>query len=749
MGMTSRIWATLGAGMLVLGLGAEQGHAAGGAASLLDWIDANIAAEDAVLAPARIEPVWIDNDRVLVPDARGSLAIDLVDVRSGKRRRLTDSEALAVAVRARGLDPTSIRARGLDDDGLQLSDGAAWFRLKAGTLQSAPDLALKAQRDMPQLIASQFPTTFDDLIELPAPGGHQFLTLEGHDLALRGRDGAVTPLTRGGTAELTWRSSEESEQDFPAVWSPDGNMIAAVRLDLRGVPHEPVLRWLATPPQVDRIPYPRAGEPMPRFAVALISPDGGADPRFIDLGDTADHYVNIIDFTRDGRALLVQVTDRAHHHWRLFGVDVASGTARLLLEERRATYIDTPMTLAPMLVRVVDGGFLHLSEETGYRHIALHGPDGRKLRQLTSGRFVVEDIVAIDHKRGWIYFLADTQPATVLQPSLHRVRLAGGAIEAIGGEGVERLWFAPDHRHVVVRRSTTRSPPVTELLAVDGGRVMALSRPVTTQLAALPQGIPITASSADGEREVHGVLYLPPGATGAVPVVEIIYGGMQLDFMPRHWFGFGRLEGGYNGMIARLLLARGYAVGYINAPGTPNRGRAYQDATYGTWPQSVIPDHVSWWREAARRHPQVDLARLGVFGNSWGGYLAQRAMIDAPGFYRAAVAMAPPSDFVDHPNYIEPFMGRPDENPQGYARASNLDRVTQIEGPVLVMPMPLDVNAGFSPAMKFVDAMIAAGKDVEIFTIPEINHRVNCCGPERERYAYATVIRFLERNLHD
>ena len=744
--MTGRVWTTLGAALLVLA--ADHGHAAVGAASLLDWIGSNIEAEDAVLAPARIEPVWIDDGSLLIPDARGSLAIVLVDARNGERRPLTEPAALTAALRERGLDPARFTPRGLDASGLQISDGNRWFRLDRGALTPAPDLELRAQREVPQLIASQFPTTFDDLVELPSPDGTQFLTLQGNDLALRARDGTLRPLTSGATADLTWRSSEESEQDFPAVWSPDGTLIAAVQLDLRGVPHEPVMRWLATPPRVERIPYPRAGEPMPRFAVALFSSSGGG-PRFLDLGNTADNYVNIIGFTRDSRELLVQVIDRAHHHWRLLGVDTTSGTVTTLLEERRATYIDTPMTLGPMLVRPVDGGFLHLSEEGGYRHISFHAPDGRKLRQLTSGSFVVEDIVAIDHRQGWAYFLADTSPGTVLKPRLHRVWLTGGAMEAIGGEGVEKLWFSPDYSHVVIRRSTTTAPPVTELMSVDGSRTESLSRPVTPQMAALPKGIPISAPSGDGEHDVHGVLYLPTGVAGPVPVVEIMYGGMQLDFMPRHWFGFGRLEGGYNGMIARLLLARGYAVGYINAPGTPNRGRAYQDATYGTWPQSVISGHVAWWREAARLHPTVDLSRLGVFGNSWGGYLAQRAMIDAPGFYRAAVAMAPPSDFVDHPNYIEPFMGTPTENPLGYARASNLDQVTRIEGPVLVMPMPLDVNAGFSPAMKFVDAMIMAGKDVEIFTMPEVNHRVSCCGPVRERYAYATVIRFLERNLND
>lgn len=244
--MTRRVWTTLGVALLVLG--ADQGHAAEGAASLLDWIESHIEAEDAVLAPARIEPVWIDDDRLLITDARGSLAIDLVDARNGERRSVTEPEALASALRERGLDPARFRPRGLDASGLQLSDGSRWFRLDKGALIPAPDLERHAQRAVPQLIASQFPTTFDDLVEIPSPDGTQFLTLQGHDLALRARDGTLTPLTTGATADLTWRSSEESEQDFPAVWSPDGALIAAVQLDLRGVPHEPVMRWLVTPP---------------------------------------------------------------------------------------------------------------------------------------------------------------------------------------------------------------------------------------------------------------------------------------------------------------------------------------------------------------------------------------------------------------------------------------------------------------------------------------------------------------------
>ena len=92
-------------------------------------------------------------------------------------------------------------------------------------------------------------------------------------------------------------------------------------------------------------------------------------------------------------------------------------------------------------------------------------------------------------------------------------------------------------------------------------------------------------------------------------------------------------------------------------------------------------------------------------------------------------------------------MGLPSANAEGYAAGSNLRRVPEIQGSVMVMPMPLDVNSGFSPAMKFIDAMIAQRKDVTLFTVPEVNHRVNCCGTAREYYAYAKVLRFFQTEL--
>lgn len=710
-------------------------------------IDATLARENAAIIGADPETMWVDADHLLLRVDRDRADVELLDARAGRVAVIAEDGWLRPALTAAGAGPAvTIDGMSVDRTRLYLADGTAIYAVDLGQRTVTRDEArMAAATRQPRIISSQFPTTFGPLLEGPSPDGRRLISRRADNIVVRDADtGAERALTTDGVPRYSWLDTEESSEGLNAAWSPDGKRIAAVRLDSRDVHYEPLMRWLTRAPTVDYVAYPRAGDVMHRFELAVFDADSGART-MIDTGDTSDHYLNLIGWLAGGRSLLYQLIDREHKRLRLFRADAATGTVRLVLTETRATYIDTPMTLSPVLVRPLErGGFLYLSERDGWRHIYRHDDEGKLIRQLTSGAWPVEEIVRVDER--WVYFTAAR--GEPYQAALYRIPIIGGAIERLTPEGNARdIGFSKDGRYLVVTRSTPLMPPVTEVRTAAGKLVAELTR--AEPGPALPTLEAISAPATDPRFDARGLILRPTGFDPArrYPVVEIIYGGMQLDFLPRDAYATGWWRQGYNALMGRLLAAQGFVVVYINAPGTPNRGRAYQDATYGRWPQGVIADHARLIRAAASTRPWMDLSRVGIFGNSWGGYLAQRALIDAPDLYTAAVAMAPPSDFSDHPTYIEPFIGLPSRNPAGYAAGSNLARLSEIKGSVLVMPEPLDVNAGFSPAMKFVDGMIAVGGDVELFTMPEVNHRVNCCGWPRERYAYAVATRFLRRKL--
>jgi dipeptidyl aminopeptidase/acylaminoacyl peptidase len=740
---------------LVFASAARAGESRIGAA--IDRLSAQLAAEDEALVGGRIFARWSPDGRAVIFTSRADPAVRYGARREGRVETLIEAKDVRAAIEAAGLSADACRLTSdpLTSGGERVNlecDGRHYgLTIGAAVLSPQPQLDRLASLHAPRVLSDQFPTTFGDLVEAVSPDGRRFVTLLGDDLYLRSAaDGAMTRLTRDGEPHLTWRNTQESAQSFNVKWSPDGARIAAIQLDLRRVPFEPLQHWLGARPQIQPVAYPRAGEPMHAFRLAVIDVRSAARMD-IATGDTTDNYLDLVGWSADGSKLYYRTIDREHHHLRLYAANPFTGAAHLILSEDRATYIDTPMTLGPEIAYPLkhSNGLLILSEEDGWRHIYLHDAMGGLERRLTTGPWPVADIVCIDEAAGYVYFRAAMDPEHPYDLAVYRTALSGGSPERLTPEpGLHRIDMAPDGLDFIDEVSSPTESPVTRLRRADGRLVSVLSTADATRLAALGFGgfEPFTAKASDPRFETRGIIARPYGFDPArrYPVVEFIYGGMQASQAPADFYTLGHASGA---MVLRSLLGAGFVVVMIDAPGTPGRGRAFQDATYGVWPQGVIANHVAWIQAAAADRPWMDLTRVGVYGHSWGGYMAVRAMIDAPGVYAVAVSHAAPQDFVDHPTYIEPFMGLPANNPAGYAAASNLNQVSQIKGPVLVMGMPLDVNAGFTPTMKFVNAMVEAKKDIDLFILPEANHSLSCCGRDKEIYMTALITQYLEDHL--
>lgn len=641
---------------------------------------------------------------------------------------------------------------GVDGCGALARSGDRWYRL---TAPGRPPRALSdveaaaALRGQARVIRSQFPTTFSPLIERLSPDGRWALTLDGDQLALRSvADDGIERLTEDGVPGWSFDASSESFDTLHACWSPDGRFIAAARLDTRHVYKIPLLSFAPPGEQLSYQPYPRAGEAMERFELYVFDL-ADRSRRLLDIGPSDDRYVNLLGWC--GEEVYFAVIRRDHKHLEIRAADPRSGTSRRVIDEHSQTYINTPMTVGPPYFFPIDGGFLLLSERSGWRQIYRYRADGELVRQLTDGRHPVHDIVGLDGKRGWIYFRAHPDEARPYDRHLFRVRLDGGDPRRLTHDaGDHDVRLAPDARHFIDTRAAADAPPVTTLRDADGRPVAELARTDTAALSADGWQPPeaFAVRSSDGASDIHGVLWRPwnfdPG--GRYPLVEVIYGGMQSCVVPTGFdLTLGRED--FTTRIAQALCRHGFAVVLMDGPGTPNRGKAYQDATYGTWPQGVIAEHAHVLRSLCDRYGFLDRERIGVTGLSWGGYMTQRALLDAPDLYKVGVAVAPVSDFEDHPTYIEPFMGLPRDNPEGYAAGSNLSRVAELRGRLLLAPMPLDVNAPFSASMKFVEAAIQADRAVDLMTIPEANHHPYAAPPRKAAWFFAYIVRYFSAAL--
>jgi dipeptidyl aminopeptidase/acylaminoacyl peptidase len=577
-------------------------------------------------------------------------------------------------------------------------------------------LPFERDRTEPRLVRRGWPATSPDQMEVASPDRRWFLGEKGPDLQLRSTmDGREQRLTRDGIEDYGWTVSD-------AKWSPDGLRIGAFKVDTRTMAKVPVLHWLKPIEEVEWRPFTKVGGAMARMEVHVIEVLSGQSVR-ADLGDETDWYFSLIGWTPDNAELLVYRMARDMKRLDVLGVASATGKVRTILTETQPTFIKNIASNPGWrdLFTLVDDGkrFVWISERDGWDHLYLYNIDGTLVRRLTSGSFPVLRVVAVDRPGGWVYFTAHAEPR-LYDTHVYRVSFDGTGFKRLTeGTGTHTALMSPSRKFFVDIHSNVDRPPTSELRAADGRLVLTLAKAGTDSLRALGWRAPeeFIVKAADGVTDLYGVLIKPFDfdSTKKYPVVEYIYGGPQSLTVP---------HGFTQGFVREQAIAQLGFIGFVvDARGTVERGKKFQDVVYGNFGRNEILDHVAALKQVAATRPYLDLSRVGILGGSWGGYMTIRALVLAPETYHVGIATYPVGDLYDHAaSAIEPYMGLVHSNRAGYDYASSLRLIDNLKGKLMLVVGTSDVNATFSATMKVVEALTRAGKPYDLKIFLEQNH---------------------------
>lgn len=691
-------------------------------------------ADPTLVRGGRIEPLWTAGSVVFVDNAGPAPTVRAVDRASGALRWRLGAQQLG------GATPSALSST--DAGQLLLRAGERLFEVDpqtGGASEASDGLASNLAGREPRVTRPGSPTVFPPEREAPSPDRTWFLTLEGGDLALRPRAGGdARRLTTGAPADPRWSTAN-------AAWSPDGRRIAVMRIDERAVYHVPLVDWTGPERKVAWATYPRADGAIPIWRLFLVDVASGEIVE-VGGGDT-DHYAYGLGFSADGSRLRYARLERTARHVEILEYEVASARTRTLHAEQAETFLCwTPTFIlgGPPIRFLGDGGFLWQSERTGWNQLYLHDADGRLVRPLTDGAYPVTDLVGVDEADGQAFYRAQPDAARPYDAQLFKVALASGArVQLSAGPGVHEMALAPDGGAYVETCSAPDRPPRAELRAADGRLVAALSAADASGLLALgwvpPE--PFVAKAADGDAELHGLIYKPADFDPArrYPVIEYIYAGAQSVWTPH----------GFSPGLQSALAQLGYILVMLDARGTPGRGKAFQDVVVDRLGDYEIADHAGALRQAAATRPWMDLSRVGVCGLSYGGYFTIRAMIQAPDLYRAGVAMAPAElgpAIMSAP--VESYIGLPGGNPLRYEAVRNTDKLAALEGDLLIITGTDDVNTPLEQTMAYAAALAAAGKPFDQIVIPGVNHAMSdAAGATKNPFVFAAMLRHFARTL--
>jgi len=551
---------------------------------------------------------------------------------------------------------------------------------------------------------------------------------------------AETRLTEGakdgvfhGIAEYI--AQEEMDRSSGFWWSPDGSRIAYTEVDETGVPIYPIVHQGAPTLQIESYRYPFAGGPNARVRLGVVPAKGGktAWVRLADHDD--DIYLARVLWDADG-TLLVQAESRDQKTLRLLRADPETGATTALLEDRSDTWINLHDDLHPLK----DGRFLWSSEASGFRHLELRARDGSLLRSLTSGSWPVDQIEGIDEANGLVYFTAAKDGAT--ERRLYRVPIEGGPIEKVATEpGWHAVTFARDGGLFVDVHDSAAAPPRAILKDAAGRQVRVLDANADPEPKALGLRPPefVTLKARDGSL-LHGAIYRPKAvrAGAKLPAIVRVYGGPTAQSVKDAWELTCDLR-------AQSLARHGYVVLRLDNRGTPRRGKAFETALGRRLGSVEVEDQIAGARHLAGL-PYVDGKRLGIYGWSYGGYMAARCLLKAPELFKAAVAGAPVADWDGYDtHYTERYMGKPQDNPEGYRESSLLPLASRLQDPLLIVHGLIDENVHFRHTARLMNALNSAQKRYDLLIFPDERHLPR--GEDDRRYMEARLVEFFDRAL--
>jgi dipeptidyl-peptidase-4 len=559
-------------------------------------------------------------------------------------------------------------------------------------------------------------------------------------------DGAVDGLSYG-LAEFI--AQEEMDRFSGFWWSPDGGQIAYQEADERHIPGYTIVHQGGSEVSVETHRYPFPGKANARVRLGVVGA-GGGPTRWLDLVTPApDFYLARVTW-ESPTTLLVQTLSRDQKRTILARHTPDEGTSRVLIDERAEPWINLHDDL-----RLVEGTgeLLWSTERTGYRHLELHDKDGKLVRTLTEGDWAVDPtathagmkgVVALDSARREVWFQGGRE--SPLESHLYRVSLDGGPVERMTKEpGTHASAVSPDGMHRVVISSDRNHPPVARLLDRGGAIKAELGRgDADRRVAAMGLRAPeLLEFRVRGDVRVFGAYYAPRSEAlrteGGVPVVVMLYGGPHVQTVTDSW-------GLTADMKAQLLASEGFAVWKMDNRGSSRRGVAFEAALSRDMGSVEVRDQVDGVRFLKSRKPEIDTARVGVTGASYGGYMTLRCLTEAPDVFHAGVSHAPVTDWDGYDTgYTERYMGTPLDNPAGYKASSVLNRVDRLRGKLLLIHGMLDENVHFRHTARLTSALIAAGKSFELLPLPEDRHSSR--REEGRKYELDRTVDFFRRAL--
>jgi dipeptidyl-peptidase-4 len=365
--------------------------------------------------------------------------------------------------------------------------------------------------------------------------------------------------------------------------------------------------------------------------------------------------------------------------------------------------------------------FIWWSQRDGYMHLYLYNTDGKLIRQLTKGNWVVNELISITNDK--LFFTSSKK--SPLEKQFSVVQLKNAQIKDItNASGTHTVSMNHDGTYFYDTYSNDTLPRIAYIGNVLSGKSDTLLKAKNTLLDYnRPTVNAITLRASDGTL-LYGKIILPTDfdSSKKYPAIVYLYNGPHIQIIKNSFPASGNLWYEY-------MAQKGYIVFTMDGRGSSNRGLQFEQAVYrklGTVEMEDQLQGVAYLKNLS----YVDTNKMGIHGWSFGGFMTTSFMLRNPGVFKVGVAGGPVLDWSMYEvMYGERYMDTPQENPEGYASSKLIDKVKQLKGKLLLIHGTSDDVVVMQHSINAIKKSVEEGVQIDYFVYP--NHLHNVRGKDR------------------
>ena len=533
------------------------------------------------------------------------------------------------------------------------------------------------------------------------------------------------------------------EEEFAFVrafdWSGDSKKLAFIRFDESQVPEFSMSMFRKDLyPTVETFKYPKAGEKNSEVSLHIYDVNT-TSTKEINLKNYADFYIARIKWTNDTNVLSAQVLNRHQDNLDLLFVDANSGTPKVVLNEKDKAYID----VTDNLTFLKDNSFIWTSEKNGFNHIYVYDKTGKLKNQVTNGNWEVTNYYGFDEKNQTVFYQSVENGS--INRDVYRIGLNGkNKVRLSQNTGTNAATFSPNFNYFINSFSSASQPTTYTLNDAKSGKELQSiekNEVLSNKLKAynLPSKEFFVLKTAKGN-ELNAWIMKPKDfdSNKKYPVFMYQYSGPGSQQVNNDW-------NGTDDYWFMMLTQQGYIVACVDGRGTGFKGADFKKCTQKELGKFEVEDQF----DAAKvigNYPFVDKTRIGIFGWSFGGFMASNCIMKGNDVFKMAIAVAPVTNWRFYDSiYTERYMQTPQENSSGYDENSPINHVDKLKGKFLLIHGSGDDNVHVQNSMQMMEALIQANKQFDSQIYPDNNHGIY--GGKTRIQLYTKMTNFILNNL--